>query len=88
MSNIEKEQLIQKINTAIDTVRPHLVADGGNVEVVEVTEDMRVQVRWLGTCENCQMSIMTMKAGLEQAIKNQIPEITGVEAVNGVTFSS
>ncbi len=86
MSNIEKDQLIQKINTALDTVRPHLEADGGNVEVVDVTEDMKVQVRWLGTCESCHMSVMTMKAGLEQAIKTHVPEIQGVEAVNGVAF--
>ncbi len=70
---------------ALDDVRPHLAVDGGNIEVVEVTEDMGVKIKWLGNCEFCSMSIMTMKAGVEQAIKSKVPEITGVEAVNGMT---
>jgi len=82
---MNKTELIKKVNVALDTVRPHLEADGGNVEIVDVTDDMTVQVRWLGTCESCHMSVMTMRAGLEQAIKNHVPEIVGVEAVNGVT---
>jgi len=84
---MNKTELIKKVNIALDTVRPHLEADGGNVEIVDVTDDMKVQVRWLGTCESCHMSVMTMRAGLEQAIKNHVPEIKGVEAVNGVTVA-
>ena len=76
--------LLQKIEAALDDIRPHLAADGGNVEVVEVTDDGTVKVRWLGNCENCFMSIMTMKAGIEQAIKNKVPGIHHIEAVNGM----
>ena len=79
-----KEILLKKIEDALQDVRPHLTADGGDVEVVDITEDMIVKVKWLGNCENCFMSIMTMKAGIEQAIKNKVPEIRGVEAVNGI----
>ena len=79
-----KEELLKKIEEALQDVRPHLTADGGDVEVVEITDDNVVKVRWLGNCENCFMSIMTMKAGIEQAVKNKVPEIKAVEAVNGI----
>ncbi len=79
-----KDELIERIEAALESVRPHLAADGGDVEVVEVTEEMIVKVKWLGNCENCFMSIMTMKAGIEEAIKSKVPEIKGVEAINGI----
>jgi Fe-S cluster biogenesis protein NfuA len=78
----EKQQLLEAVDAALDTVRPHLAVDGGNVEVVDVTEAGIVQVKWLGNCQNCSMSLMTMRAGLEQAIRSRLPEINGVEAVN------
>jgi len=78
------DNLIERIEAALESVRPHLAADGGDVEVVEVTEEMIVKVKWLGNCENCFMSIMTMKAGIEEAIKSKVPEIKGVEAINGI----
>ncbi len=84
MSNKEKQGLLERVDEALNSVRPHLAVDGGNVEVVEVTEDKVVRIKWLGTCENCSMTLMTMKAGIEQAIMGRIPEIIGVEAVNGL----
>lgn len=87
MIDQEKSNLIQQIDRALDDIRPHLTADGGDVEVVDVTEDMTVLVRWVGNCENCFMSIMTMKAGLEQAIKSKVPSIHHVEAINGITVA-
>ena len=79
-----KSDLIERINGALNEIRPFLEVDGGNVEVVDVTDDMTVQVRWLGNCENCSMSRMTMKAGIEQAIKSKMPEIRGIVAMNGM----
>ena len=79
-----KSDLIERINGALNEIRPFLEVDGGNVEVVDVTDDMTVQVRWLGNCENCSMSRMTMKAGIEQAIKSKMPEIRSIVAMNGV----
>ena len=81
---MDKQTILNKIDLALDDVRPHLKVDGGNVEVVDYTEDKIVKVKWLGTCQNCNMSVMTMKAGIEQAIRNKLPEIAGVEAVNGI----
>ena len=85
MSTSEKQKLISKIDQALNEVRPHLAVDGGNVEVVDVTEDHIVKIKWLGTCEGCSMSAMTMRAGIEQAIRGQLPQIAGVEAVNGLS---
>jgi Fe-S cluster biogenesis protein NfuA len=79
----DKSLLFEKINLALNDVRPFLKVDGGDVELVDVTDDMTVQIRWMGMCENCSMSAMTMKAGIEQAIKSKLPEIKSVVAVNG-----
>lgn len=84
MSAEEKKAFFDKIDLALDDIRPHLAVDGGNVELVDVSEDMTVKVKWLGACEQCSMSAMTMKAGVEQAIKLKVPEIKTVEAVNGL----
>ena len=82
MSDKEKLGLLKRVDEALNVVRPHLAVDGGNVEVVDITDDHIVQVKWLGNCQNCSMTVMTMKAGLEQAIMGRIPTILGVEAVN------
>ena len=84
MSVTEKEAMIAQVDAARESVRPHLAADGGNVEVVDITDDNIVKVKWLGNCQNCSMSYMTMKAGLEQTIKGRMPHISGVEAINGM----
>jgi len=87
MTTIERNELIKRVDIALDTVRPHLKVDGGDVEVVDVTDDYTVKVKWLGSCENCNMSFMTMKAGIEMTIKGQMPEINGIMAVNGVVVA-
>ncbi|MCS6928349.1 MAG: NifU family protein [Saprospiraceae bacterium] len=82
MCDDTKAELLRRIEEALRAVRPHLNADGGDVEVVDVTDDMYVQVRWTGMCESCAMSEMTLRAGIAEAIKGKIPEIAGVIAVN------
>lgn len=84
MSKEEKAELIIKVDKALDDVRPHLAVDGGNVEVVDITDELTVMIKWLGNCESCSMSAMTMRAGIEQTIMNKVPSIIGVAAVNGV----
>ncbi len=74
--------LLQRVEAALDTIRPYLEADGGNVSVEEITPEMVVRLRLLGSCGSCPMSIMTLKAGIEQAIKRSVPEIEAIEAVN------
>ncbi|MFZ4100519.1 MAG: NifU family protein [Sphingobacterium thalpophilum] len=74
--------LLKRVEMALDTIRPYLETDGGNVLIEEITPENIVKLRLLGSCGSCPMSIMTLKAGIEQAIKRAVPEITGVEAVN------
>jgi len=85
MSNSENQKLLEQIDKVLDDVRPHLKVDGGDIEVLEVTDDFTVNVKWVGNCVNCSMSAMTMKAGIEQTIKAKFPQIKNVVAINGVT---
>ena len=75
-------ELREQIEFALDTIRPYLEADGGNVRIVELTDDKVLKIEMLGNCGSCPMSTMTLKAGVEEAIKRAIPEISRVEAVN------
>lgn len=77
-----EQKLIDKVNLAIEELRPFLHADGGDMELVEITADYVVKVRLKGACSDCSMSMMTLKAGLEDAVRKMAPEITAVEAVN------
>jgi Fe-S cluster biogenesis protein NfuA len=74
--------LLERVEAALDTIRPYLETDGGNVSIAEITPENVVKLKLLGSCESCPMSIMTLKAGIEQAIKKAVPEITAVEALN------
>ena len=74
--------LIDQVERALDTIRPYLETDGGNVSVEEISPEGVVKLKLLGACGSCPMSIMTLKAGIEEAIKKAVPEITAVEAVN------
>jgi Fe-S cluster biogenesis protein NfuA len=74
--------LLEQVEAALNTIRPYLETDGGNVLVEEITPEKVVKLKLLGACGSCPMSIMTLKAGIEEAIKKAVPEITGVEALN------
>lgn len=76
------EELTLKVEQALDNIRPYLIADGGNVKVLGITEDNVVKLEFIGSCGSCPMSSMTFKAGLEEAILKNVPEIKSVEAVN------
>ena len=71
-----------KVEEALNSIRPYLVADGGNVELVEVTDDNTVKLELMGSCKTCSMNMMTMKAGIEETIRRSVPEIKSVIAVN------
>lgn len=75
-------ELRERVEFALDTIRPYLEADGGNVRIVELTDDMVLKIEMMGSCGSCPMSTMTLKAGIEEAIRRAIPEIVRVEAVN------
>ncbi|MCO6460725.1 MAG: NifU family protein [Saprospiraceae bacterium] len=73
------EDLLVKVESALDEIRPHLHVDGGDIEVVEIIDNSRLIVRWLGNCGMCTMSAMTLKGGVEQVLKHRVPEITSIE---------
>ena len=73
--------LKDKVEAALDTVRPVLRADGGNVELVEITPRNVVMVRLTGACKGCPMSQLTLRSGVERAVLKLVPEIKAVEAV-------
>jgi Fe-S cluster biogenesis protein NfuA len=79
---IDKNAISEKVNVALEQLRPFLEADGGDMELVEITDDAVVRVKLMGACKDCSMSVMTMKAGLEEAVKKVAPEVQRVEAVD------
>jgi Fe-S cluster biogenesis protein NfuA len=76
----EKREMKEKVEKALDKIRPSLMADGGNVELVDVGDGV-VRVRLTGACGGCPMSQMTLKMGIERLLKQEIPEIKEVVAV-------
>ena len=82
MNTQSELSLLNKVNQAIDQLRPFLHADGGDMELVEITPDFIVKVRMKGACKECSMSAMTLKAGLEDAIKIAAPEVKSVQAID------
>ncbi|HOD97783.1 MAG TPA: NifU family protein [Syntrophales bacterium] len=67
-----------KVQRAIDRIRPNLQADGGDVQLLEVTDDGLVKVRLLGACHGCPMAQMTLKNGIERYLKKEVPEVREV----------
>ena len=79
---MDKKGIEIKVLEAMDQLRPFLHADGGDMEFVEIKDDGTVVVKLLGACSGCSMSLMTLKAGLEEALKKVAPEVTAVIAVD------
>ncbi|HLP19767.1 MAG TPA: NifU family protein [Chitinophagales bacterium] len=81
----ETTDILERVERSLDTMRPYLNDDGGNVEVVDITDEMIVRVKLIGACSTCPQSFMTMKAGIEEAVKRAVPEVKGVMAINLTT---
>jgi Fe-S cluster biogenesis protein NfuA len=80
--NITVDEITKKIEASLDSIRPYLKADGGDVKINEITSDHIVRLEFIGACGNCSMSTMTFKAGVEAAIKRDVPEVRSIEVVN------
>jgi Fe-S cluster biogenesis protein NfuA len=78
-------ELNERIEAALNSIRPYLEADGGNVRVLEFTSEQVLKLEFVGACGTCPMSTMTFKAGVEEAIKRMVPEIKKIEVVNLTT---
>ncbi|TXI68743.1 MAG: NifU family protein [Cyclobacteriaceae bacterium] len=79
------EEITNRVETALDGIRPYLEADGGNVRILDLNADNILRLEFVGACGNCPMSTMTFKAGVEEAIKRAVPEIKTIEVVNLTT---
>ncbi|MCB0517051.1 MAG: NifU family protein [Bacteroidetes bacterium] len=77
-----KINLLKKAADALLPIKPYLEKDGGDIEIVDITDDFVLLVRLMGNCNECPMSPMTMRAGVEQAIRSAVPEIVAVQAVD------
>jgi Fe-S cluster biogenesis protein NfuA len=78
----KSEELVTRVEASLDSIRPYLLADGGNIRVLEITEDKTLKLEFVGNCGSCPMSTMTFKAGVEEAIKRSVPEIKSIEVIN------
>lgn len=76
----EEKEIIQKIEDAIEQLRPFLKADGGDIELLGVKNNI-AKIKFLGACKGCNMSAMTLKAGVEDSVKKAVPNIVAVEAL-------
>ncbi|HMR57149.1 MAG TPA: NifU family protein [Cyclobacteriaceae bacterium] len=82
---MSKEEITHRVETALDSIRPYLEADGGNVRILDLNDDNILKLEFVGACGSCPMSTMTFKAGVEEAIKRAVPEIKNIEVVNLTT---
>ena len=80
----QQEELVQKIEGALDQIRPFLRDDEGDIKFIELTDDMVVKVMFLGACKSCSMNPSTLKGGVEEVIKKVIPNIKTVIAIEEV----
>jgi Fe-S cluster biogenesis protein NfuA len=81
MTETVDKDLISRVEMALQSIRPYLESDGGNIKLISITKDKIVKLKLLGNCADCSMSSMTMKAGVEDAIRKAVPEITKIETV-------
>ncbi len=82
METMEKNKLFDKINSALNQVRPYLQADGGDISLIDITDDFVVKVKLTGACHGCPFSYQTLKSGVEQALIREVPEIKEVVSVD------
>lgn len=76
------EAIRERVEKALEKIRPYLVADGGDISIVDITDDMVVRVEMKGACFGCPFSMQTLKAGVEMAVRNEVPEIKEVIDIN------
>jgi Fe-S cluster biogenesis protein NfuA len=77
---MENSNIRERVLKALERVRPYLQSDGGDIDLIDVTDDLTVKVKLRGACHGCPFSMQTLKAGVEQAILKEVPEIKKVVA--------
>jgi len=84
MGIITNKKIIAKIENALSEIRPFLESDGGDIHFVELTDDGIAKVKLVGACSSCNISMMTLKNGVEVAVKNAVPEVKEVVEVSSL----
>ncbi|WP_430810774.1 MULTISPECIES: NifU family protein [unclassified Carboxylicivirga] len=77
----DKAQVLQQVEAALEEIRPYLKGDGGDISLIDITDDYVVKVRLEGSCDGCPLSMQTLKGGVEMVVKKSVPQITEVVAV-------
>ena len=77
---MENSKIVDKVNLALEKIRPYLNAEGGDVSLISVSDDLVVKVKFSGACDGCPYSVMTLQAGVEEAIRKELPEVKEVIA--------
>jgi Fe-S cluster biogenesis protein NfuA len=77
------EAIKERVEKALQKIRPYLVADGGDITMIDITDDMVLKVEMTGACHGCPFSMQTLKAGVEIAVMKEVPEIKEVVDING-----
>ncbi len=85
MGIITDKNILDKIHAALAEIRPFLESDGGDIHFIELTEDWIVKVKLSGACSSCNINMMTLKNGVEVAIKNAVPEVKRVVEVSSTS---
>lgn len=78
----QREEMTERVEASLDSIRPYLQADGGDVKILDLNSDHILKLEFVGNCGSCPMSTMTFKAGVEEAIKKAVPEIKSIEVIN------
>ena len=78
MSENNKQELIERVDRVLSELRPHLWADEGDVKILDINDDHQLILQWLGACNNCKLSHITLKYGIKQAVMEQVEEISDV----------
>ena len=79
---MSQDNLINRVNQALDDIRPYLASDGGDISLVKITSDFTVFIRFEGSCKKCDVNQMTLKLGVEESVKKYAPEIKSIETVD------
>jgi Fe-S cluster biogenesis protein NfuA len=78
----QREEMTERVEVSLDSIRPYLQADGGDVKILDLNSEHILKLEFVGNCGSCPMSTMTFKAGVEEAIKKAVPEIKSIEVIN------
>ena len=81
MAELSTEELEEQFDRVLDDMRPYIHSHGGEVNVLEVTEDKVARIQMLGSCNGCPMSMLTMRLGIERLLAEKMPQLSGAEAV-------